>query len=178
MPLVELPGFEEKASPRVVSIESRLKEICPDWEWFRYTIEYGWLCSPKAFRHLECLLWSIGKERPVIRTRDHRKDDAETVPPFLRCDEMYLNQDEAAEWWKDFLAGLGAWWRDTPKSGEVFGEVARLLGERTDVKRWLVRLMAHRCKVLAETSGSLGLLVYPSPSTKRGTMPLSRTLQS
>ncbi|HUW84580.1 MAG TPA: hypothetical protein VMZ31_17495 [Phycisphaerae bacterium] len=174
----KLPGIRQNLSPRVVRLESRLKEICPDWEWFLYTIEYGWLCSPKAFRHLECLLWSIGKEKPVIRTRDHPKNDAETVPPFLRCEDTYIKQDEAAQWWEDFLGSLGAWWKGMSETGRAWDEVVRLLGERTDVKRWLVRLMAHRCRMLAETSGSLGLLVHPSPSTRRGTMPLSGTLQS
>lgn len=169
----ELPGFEEGSSPRVQRLEARLAELCTDWEWFRYTIQYGWLCSPKAFRHLECLLWSIGKERRAITTRDHRLKGADTVPGFLRCQDTYLNQDEAAAWWREFLGALTAWWQDRDPPGQAGADVTGRLGQRTPVKRWLVRLLARRCEMLAETSGSLGLLVNPSPHTKRGTKPLT-----
>jgi hypothetical protein len=168
----QLPGFGETSSPRVQRMEARLAEICDDWEWFRYTIQYGWLCSPKAFRHLECLIWSIGKERPTVATRDHPREGADRAPAFLQCEDTYLNQDEAAAWWRAFLAALADWWQGGEASGEVAAELTQRLGERTPVKRWLVRLLAHRCKLLESHSGSLGLLVNPSPNTKRGTKPL------
>jgi len=168
----QLPGFDERSSPKVQRLEARAAEMCDDWEWFSYTIRYGWLCSPKAFRHLECLIWSIGKERRAVTTRDHPMEGGDGVPGFLRCEDTYVNQDEAASWWREFRAALGDWWQGREASGAVAGDLGRRLGERTQVKRWLVRLLRHRCELLASHSGSLGLLVHPSPKTKRGTKPL------
>lgn len=168
-----VPGFDEGASPRIQRLEARLAELCPDWEWFRYTIRYGWLCSPKAFRFLECLLWSIGKERRAIHTHDHPKENGGEVPGFLQCEDTYPNQDEAAEWWRSFLAALHGWWHEQPEEGNVADQVNQRLGEASPVKHWLVRLFVRKLEVLERVGGRLRLLVNPPPGSKRGTRPVA-----
>jgi len=139
----ELHGFKEKSSPRINELERKLVASCADWKWFRYTIEYGWMCSPKAFRHLECLIWSIGKERQAATTRDHPLKDAQQVPGLLQCEDTYLNQDEAAAWWRDFLSSLAAWWQGKELTGPLGGDITGRLVQRTPLKRWLVRLLVR-----------------------------------
>ena len=174
----ELPGFNERSSPRIQKLEFRLADICDDWDWFSYTIQYGWLCSPKAFRYLERLIWSIGKERRAIHTahtggRFQTLEGGDEVPGFLECEDTYLNQDEAALWWRDFLPSLEDWWQGRDPSGAVAPDIASRLGESTNVKRWLVRLLLHKCRLLVlEKNRFLWRLVNPAPNTKRGSKPL------
>jgi hypothetical protein len=163
-----VPAFDEQASPRICRIESRLAEICPDWEWFRYTIQYGWLCAPKAFRYLERLLWSIGKERRAVHTRDHPMKNGDEVPGFLQCEDTYLDQDEAAEWWRSFCAALQAWLCGEKGQSDVAADVRRRLGKPTPVKHWLVRLLVRKLELL-EGHAELKRLIRSHPSTKRGT---------
>ncbi|HIJ64708.1 MAG TPA: hypothetical protein HPP77_02050 [Candidatus Hydrogenedentes bacterium] len=142
-----LPNFVEDASPRVQKLEARLAEICPDWEWFRYTIQYGWLCAPKAFRFLERLLWAIGKERRAVHTHDNPLETGDKVPGFLQCVDTYPNPDEVTGWQRAFVAALRGWWRGERLEGNVANEVNQRLGEPTPVKRWLVRLLVHKLEL-------------------------------
>ena len=140
------PAFDEAASPRVRQIERRLKEICPDAEWFLYTIRYGWLCAPKAFRFLERLIWAIGKGRPV-HTHDHPLAGGGDVPGFLRIEDTLPDAVANRRWWDAFLASLKAWPEGDSPAGRVADEVRRLLGEPTAVKRWLVRLLVRKLEL-------------------------------
>tara|TARA_B100002003_G_C14120021_1_gene538673 strand:- start:672 stop:1889 length:1218 start_codon:yes stop_codon:yes gene_type:complete len=142
-----VPRFDETSSPKVRKVEARLAEICPDWDWFRYTIEYGWLCAPKAFRFLERLLWAIGKERVVIHTHDHPMQDGELVPAFLQCQDTYPDEKKALDSWPPFLAALKAWWKGRPEQDGVAHEVCDVLGEITPVKQWLVRLFVRKLEL-------------------------------
>lgn len=139
----DAPGFDEGTSPRVQQIETRLAEVCPDWPWFRYTIQYGWLCAPRTFRFLERLLWAIGKERRAVHTHDHPMDDGETVPRFLQCGDLDADS-ESPQWWRSFCAALDGWWQGRIEQGEVFDEVRERLRRPTPVKRWLVRLLLRK----------------------------------
>jgi|GEM_PF-875077 len=133
-----VPAFDEQTSPRVKRLDARLAEICPGG--LPPDLEEWWLCSPKAFRFLEHYIWSIGKERSLVA--------GEEIPGFLRCEDTYPNQDEAAEWWRSFLAALQGWWRDQPEKGYMADQVNQRLGEATPVKRWLARLLLRRFKLL------------------------------
>ena len=140
---VELAGQRER-------LEARLAEICPDWEWFRTVIvEFSWPCAPKAFRFMEKTLWCIGRERPVISLPSFPLDNPEDVPGFLQCDDTCPDRHAAAKWWQEFTNTLRAWWQARPVQGDVAADVNHRLGERTTVKRWLVRLLVRRCEVLA-----------------------------
>jgi hypothetical protein len=136
--------YDESSNPRIRHIEGRLGELCPDWEWFRYTIHFGWLCAPKAFRFLERLIWAIGKERRVVHTHDNPLRDGDEVPSFLRCEDLLPDQAAAEAWWDEFRAALSAWWRGGAGEEVAAKDAMRRLGEPTDVKRWLIRLMHHR----------------------------------
>ena len=81
------PGFDEKSSPRVKKLEAQIYKKTKDAEWFLYTIAYGWLCSPKAFRFLERLIWAIGKGKQSIYTGDHRIKKGDKVPSFTLKDQ-------------------------------------------------------------------------------------------
>jgi len=168
-PRLRAPGFDQSASPRVQNIEARLAEICPHWKWFRTVIvEFSWPCAPKAFRYMEKLLWSIGKERPAVSLPSFPLDDSDEVPGFLQCQDTWPNQDEAARWWTSFLAALAAWWQGRPAEGEAADAVYRKLGDRGEVKRWLVRLLVHRLEMAESHGGKLGLFVNPPAASKRG----------
>ena len=173
------PTLDEHASPRVRRLETRLKELCPDltytpansttYEWFRNLIVDGsWPCAPKAFRFLERLLWSIGKERPAVTLPSFPLENGDEVPGFLRCEDTYPNQHQASQWWQAFLVALRAWWRAKPTEGEVAVAVSRDLGEATPVKRWLVRLLVHRLELLQREGGHLKELVEPPPGARIG----------
>ncbi|MDP6379971.1 MAG: hypothetical protein QF662_01390, partial [Phycisphaerae bacterium] len=152
------PGFDQKSSPRLQRLEARLAEICPDWEGVAYRILYGWLCAPKAFRYLECLLWEIGNGR--------RPAEGEKVPGFLQAEDTYPNQDESAEWWKSFCAALKGWWSGHPENGAVADDVSKRLGETTSVKRWLARLLLHKLRMLERNyDEGLAKLIAPSPGS-------------
>ncbi|NIQ99358.1 MAG: hypothetical protein GTN78_04045, partial [Gemmatimonadales bacterium] len=152
----------------------RLAEICPDWHWFRTVIaEWSWPCAPKAFRYLEKLLWCVGRERPAISLPSFPLEAPEEVPGFLRCEDTWPDPDFAASWWEAFLCALRAWWQGRPEKGEVAEDVNRRLGECTQTKRWLVRLLVRRLELAAAEGGKLGLLLHAAPGARRGTGQLS-----
>ena len=160
----DVPGLDEGASPRVARMEARLAELCPEWDTMRSYIQYGWLCAPKAFRYLERLTWAIGQERAP------RPEDR--VPGFLQTDDTHPSQDEAAAWWKAFVAALDAWGQGHTASGAVADDVARRLGEPTPVKRWLVCLLRRKLRFYASYEEGLDRLICPRPSDRRGTRPV------
>ncbi len=160
----DVPGFDEAASPRVQRLESRLADLCPDWDKMRFHINFGWLCAPRAFRFLERRLGAIGQERPPQR--------ADRVPGFLQIDDTHPDQGEAAAWWEAFTAALDRWWRGQPEASEVTGDVIRLLGEATAVKQWLVRLFLKKLRCYALNDEGLRRLVHPKPHNRRGTRPV------
>lgn len=100
------PYFAESKSHRIQRVEARLAEICQDWEWFKDVIDWSWLCAPKAFRFLEGLLWSIGKERPAVSLPSYPLENPEQVPGFLRCEDTYPDREQASRWSQSFLAAL------------------------------------------------------------------------
>ena len=155
-----MPGFDEGASPRVQRLEARLAELCPDWKKMQFHTEYGWLCAPRAFRFLERLVWAIGQERPPR--------PADRVPGFLQVEDTHPNQDEAAAWWKAFVAALEAWWQGEARGGPVAEDVAQRLGEATRVKQWLVRLFRRKLRFYASYEEGLDRLINPRPSAARG----------
>ncbi len=156
-----LPGMRQAASPRVQRWEARLAELCLDWRFFRTVIgDFSWPCGPKAFRYYEKLLWCIGRERQVIALPDFPLADPEPVPTFLGPLAAPPDFAAATAWWDAFLAALDAWWREAPRpDGAVAALVTRALGDATPVKRWLVRLYAHRLRLLVVHSGILDKLV-------------------
>jgi hypothetical protein len=160
----EVPGYGEGRSPRVQRLEARLAELCPDWDKMRYHINFGWLCSPRAFRFLERLVWAIGQERAP------RPDDR--VPGFLQIDDTHPNQDQAPAWWQAFCHALDGWWRGKPGTGAVADEVNRFLGEDAPAKRWLVRLFLKKLRHLERNGEGLTKLVKPPPGSKRGSRPV------
>jgi len=164
-PAFKDPFFTEREVPRVKRLEARLAELCTDWQWFKDNIDCSWLCAMKAFRYLERMLRAIGKERPP--------EDGEQIPGFLRCEDTYPNHDEAAEWWKSFLAALQGWWQGYPGEGDVADDVSRRLGEPTPVKRWLVRLFVRRLELHAQDAETRRL-VNPGPGARRGEAALTK----
>jgi len=162
------PAFDEARSPRIRKLESRLAEICPDWEWFGYTIRYGWLCAPKAFRYLERLLWSVGQEKRVIHTHDHPMGTGEKVPRFLQCEDTYPDPREATQWWTSFSEALKAWWPEKSGHEDKGSEVASRLGEPTAVKRWLVRLLVRKLEFRDQRHIVSGRLACCSSAKRNG----------
>jgi hypothetical protein len=177
------PYFTERASPRVKELEKCAAALAGGSEFPWGGSEDTWLCSPKAFRFLERALWSIGN--------GGRPPGAGEAPGFLQCEDTCPSHDEAAEWWRDFLAALDGWWRGEPAGGRRSGspegsacpdgrgavaeDVNARLGEATPVKEWLVRLYAHRLRVLASVGGEIRRLVAPTTGGWRGTAPLPWT---
>ena len=165
------PGIDESASPRVVEIEERLAAIFPDWDRFRtILLAEWWLCAPKAFRFLERKIWFIG--RAALPDATGYEDDPWTsawwkaflgseVPGFLHVENTYPDLSGARAWWSGFTAALTSWWRNELASGGVAADLYRRLGERTDVKRWLVRLYHHRMHVLRGNGEQFARLVGP-----------------
>jgi len=160
-----IAGFNESASPRIKKLEARIKELCPDWKDYLFNIEYGWLCAPKAFRYLERLIWSIGQEKPMQRVEV-------PVPGFLQCDDTYINQDLASEWWKAFIPALDSWWKGQTVRGKVADDVYKRLDEVTPIKQWLVRLLTRKLKRLDENNEEFTRLVSPPSNSRRGTKSL------
>jgi len=155
------PVFDLLSSPRVKRIEKKLGLIDSQWRSLvSVDLGFWWLCAPKAFRLLERDLWAVGKDSPV--------EEGEKVSGFLKCEDTYPNQDEAAKWYKSFCDALGTWWKDETPTGRVADEVRRRLGDRTPVKKWLVRLLLKKLKTYERTGGSIGALVNPIPNHKRG----------
>ncbi len=103
----------------------------------------------------------IAEGRPIVRGED--------VPGFLRCEDTYPNQDEAAQWYGQFCDALDAWWQGRKPIGHVGASVSVQLGGCSPVKQWLVRLYLKKLRVYEETSGILNSLVNPGPHQKRGT---------
>jgi hypothetical protein len=163
---LKAPGFKLDGTPRVQRLDAELAATCPDWPWFRYgitAVDRMNLCAPKTFRYLEYLRWGIGQGRAVPK--------GETVPGLLAAEHTYPNHDEATHWWREFLAGLRAWWQDQPPVGAVGTDLARRLGPRMPLKEWLVRLYLRRLE-LHETCAEVGRLVNPKPGARRGRKPL------
>jgi hypothetical protein len=160
-------GFDEASSPRVKRIELRIAEICArgsSWseEW-RPWAEW-WLCAPKSFRFLERKLWEIGKLR--------RTGKGEEVPGFLRCEDTYPDQDEAAKWWASFSLALEGWWQGRLQKGDIADDVNGRLGGITPVKRWLVRLFIKKLKMLEANGEQFTQLISPKHDHKRGKKPI------
>ena len=158
------PFFVEQQVPRVKKLEARIAELSPDSKWFRDSIHCTWLCAPKSFRFLERILWAVGKGR--------KPEPDDDIPGFLQAEDTYPDHDAAAEWWKAFLGALDAWWQGRDAEGDVADDVCRRLGERTPVKRWLVRLFARRLRRLEENGEQLTHLVRPTHNHRRGTLEL------
>ena len=166
------PGAERATPPDASELEARVRmldellaDTCPEWERMRAGILEWWLCAPKSCRFLERILWAVGKERPP------QLEDV--VPGYLRCEDTYPNQDEATAWWGEFCAALDGWWRGTPRSGTVAGDVNRRLGKSTPVKRWLVRLLLRKLRLLEENDEQLTRLVRADHGNRRGTSRLA-----
>lgn len=160
------PHFLLDRSSRVQKIESQLERCCPEWQWFKQQIgavDAMNLCAPKTFRHLERLLWAIARERPLER--------GQSVPGFLSAEVTYPNHDEAARWWRQFMAALRRWHQGECLADAVGADIARRLGPRTPLKEWLVRLYVKRLE-LHEASAETGRLVNPKPGARRGQKPL------
>jgi hypothetical protein len=158
----ERPTFcYEQASPRVRRMEARLTELLPDWTVWRGQLIEWWLCAPKSFRFLERILWAIGQGRPL--------QPGDRVPAFLRCEDTYPDQAEAAQWWAAFCAALDGWWRAQPVGSDVSADVQKRLGAPTPVKRWLVRLFLYKLACLEENGAQLANLVRADRNHRRGT---------
>jgi hypothetical protein len=163
------PGWNESASPRVIEMEKLLAELCPDWDRFRtILLEEWWLCAPKAFRFLERKLWFIGKGSVPDSTgfEDSTWTPAwweaflaADVPPFLRAEDTYPDQNSTSAWWSAFCDALDAWLGGEQPHGEIAIDVYRRLGPPNDVKRWLVRLYRHRTRVLQRNGEQFARLV-------------------
>jgi len=172
-PNLVAPTFNLDTCPRVQRIEARLKDICSDWPWFRNLIAEGsWPCATKTFRYLERLLWSIGKERPAVSLPSYPLDNAEVVLDFLQAADTCTDLKQAAQWWQDFLDVLSAWWQGQSVTSGVAGSITARLGERDDAKCWLVRLYAHRLRLLARYGATVGKLVDPKSGKDWGTKEL------
>jgi len=144
------PYFTELESPEAKGIEAGLDDLDPDWKSKFGRLQDTWLCGPKSFRFLERILWAIGNESAVSTD--------EPVPGFLMCQDTTPNPEQAAAWWREFLAALDAWWQEQPAGGSLAENVNTRLGKSTPLKRWLVRLYAKRLRVIEKT-GDIGKLV-------------------
>jgi len=142
------PYFAELEVPRVKRMETRLAEICPDWQWFRSVIHDSWLCAPKAFRFLERVLWSISRERAAVALPSHPLENGDVVPGFLRCEDTYPVRAGAERWLESFMHGMKNWLSDGSAEGDVERDVLRRLGEKLPVKVWLLRLYAKKLELL------------------------------
>jgi hypothetical protein len=145
-------------------MEARLAELVPDWAVWRGQLAEWWLCAPKSFRFLERILWAIGQGHPL--------QPGDRVAAFLRCEDTYPDQAEAAQWWAAFCAALDGWWRGEPAGSGVAADVEKRLGAPTPVKRWLVRLFLYRLVCLEENGAQLANLVRADHNHRRGTQPL------
>jgi len=59
--------------------------------------------------------------------------------------------------------------QDKPASGSVAKDIVARLGDPDNVKRWLVRLYAHRLTLLARHGATIGQLVNPNSGRNWGT---------
>jgi hypothetical protein len=172
-PQLIAPGWDLSSSPRVRRLEERIAILTPHAKWFLTVIgEFSWPCAPKAFRYLEKALWCIGKGRPVIDLPSFPLPDPEPVPGFLQCEDTWPDGERAAVWWREFLEALTCWWQDLQASGDVAEDVANRLGDSTPVKRWLVRLLTHRLRMLERYDGILCRLLHPPLAARKGMGPL------
>jgi hypothetical protein len=142
------PYFTELDIPRVVRMEARLAQMCPDWEWFRDAIHNSWLCAPEAFRFLERLLWAIGQGRKGADFIEHPMKDGDDVPGFLQCDDTYASIEDAAAWVRSFVDGLHHWTVKPNPARDMDREISRRLGARTPLKVWLARLYLRKLQLL------------------------------
>jgi len=164
------PYFAELETPRVRRMEARLSELCPDWQSTWGAINDTQLCAPKAFRFLERLIWSIGKGRK-LSLPSSPLEQSDVVPGFLRCEDTYPDQREAASWFSAFLTALREWAHGADAVEGLASEVRCRLGERTPVKAWLVRLLVRKLGLLSRVSDGRALL-SPRAEGKRGRMPI------
>lgn len=154
------PGFDLTSMPRVKAISARLRELECDFQWFENVIgQWSWLCAPKAFRYMENLLWSIGKERPSVSLPSFPMDDPDIVPDFLQIEKTVVDSEAAQIWWADFLSALDSWWQGQTPASDTATDAFRRLGVPDETKRWLVRLYAHRLRRLAEYGAGVGKLI-------------------
>ena len=129
------PYADEHKSQRLQWVEARLAEICRDWRWFKDVIDWSWLCAPTAFRSLEKLVWSVGKERPAISLPSYPLENPDKVPDFLRCQDTYPDREQSARWSQSFVAALRGWSEGQAAADKVGAGVARRLGETSAIKR-------------------------------------------
>ncbi len=154
------PNYELAATPHVQTINDRIKQLSDHWEWFHaVTVEWSWPCAPKALRYMENLIWSIGQECPSVSLPSFPLENVEPVPEFLRSKQTVVDGDKAAAWWAEFLVTLDTWWRDEEATGAFGEDIYIRLGEPDDIKRWLVRLYAHRLRKLAKYGANVAKLV-------------------
>jgi len=142
------PYLTELEVPEVKRMESRLAEICPDWEWFRSIIYESWLCTPKAFRFLERLIWCIGKEKKSVALPSYPMENPDKVPRFLQCDDTYPYTAEASKWVASFVEGIRSWVQNNPAEGKVENDVHLRLGEQTPLKLWLTELYLRKIELI------------------------------
>ena len=135
-------------SPRVAALRDRLEETKPKG---LQPFDDQWPCAPKTFRFLERSLWSIGKEKSL--------GECKNVPGFLRCEDTWPDRNECAKWWSAFRVALRSWWNGERCAGTIGDQVSDLLGERTPVKQWLVRLYAHKLYILTQSGETIARLV-------------------
>jgi len=148
-------------NPRVKKLHDRLKELGADlMSIVKVDYVFWWLCAPKAFRFLERDLCAIANGRPV--------EKGEEAPGFLQCEDTYINQDEAAAWYREFIAALNGWCQGTPENGGLAKDIYERLGETTQTKQWLMRLLQLKFKRLEENRGEFAHLVSPKHHHKRG----------
>ena len=149
------PWGAEFATPYVMTLEARLAQTCPNWEWFETAIHETWLCAPKCFRFLERLLWSIGQGRPTFSLRQHTVANEDDVPRFLQCEDTLPD----AEWvgqLRQFHQALKSWVKNCPPTNDVEDDVYSRLGESSPIKSWLVRLFIKNLELMDRYREFLG----------------------
>ena len=99
-------------------------------------------------------------------------EDGDEVPVFLQAADTCPDRDQAIMWWDSFLATLTGWWRGQPEDGAFADEVNERLGDATELKRWLVRLLVPRLEMLASDGGKIGRLVSRGRGKAWGTRPI------
>ncbi|MCP4640657.1 MAG: hypothetical protein GY851_09500 [bacterium] len=162
----DVPSFDfDGASPRIAEFENRLDELEPEWRQIRDDILSWWLCAPKAFRFLERIILSIANLRSP--------QPGETVPGFLKCTDTYPDQQGTAEYWEPLMESLANWWKGESCDDAVASDIYERLGESTDLKRWLVRLLARKLTAMVDSMAEFASLVGSRPSGSRGTKPVA-----
>jgi hypothetical protein len=165
----EVARYDAGLSPRFRHLFQQLEKLWPaSLPSFMTMFDEWWPCAPKSIRFLERVIWVVGKGKLASGKSDWQSYLAESVPDFLQCDDTYVNQDEAAQWWSRFTGALDAWWQGNPTKGPTGQDIERRLREPTDVKRWLVRLYRHKLRKLEEAGEQFTRLVRADGSGRRG----------